>query len=57
MRLQLHMLASIGVVGVVYFIVRIIGKYTGATLGSIVARSTENNKKYLGLALTLASGR
>ncbi len=56
MRLQLHMLASIGVVGVVYFIVRIIGKYTGATLGSIVARSTENNKKYLGLALIPQAG-
>ncbi|OQC09739.1 MAG: Sodium/hydrogen exchanger family protein [Tenericutes bacterium ADurb.Bin087] len=56
MRLQLHMLASIGVVGVVYFIVRIIGKYVGATLGSAVARSSENNKKYLGLALIPQAG-
>lgn len=56
MRLQLNMLVEIGIVGVVYFIVRIIGKYAGASLGSVVARSTENNKKYLGLALIPQAG-
>ena len=56
MRLQLHALASIGVVGIVYFLTRIIGKYAGATLGSIVARSSDNNKKYLGLALIPQAG-
>ncbi len=56
MRLRLDMLASIGIVGVVYFIVRIIGKYAGASLGSVVARSTENNKKFLGLALVPQAG-
>lgn len=56
MRLQLHALASIGLVGIVYFITRIIGKYAGASLGSVVARSTENNKKYLGLALIPQAG-
>lgn len=56
MRLQLQALASIGLVGIVYFITRIIGKYAGASLGSVVARSTENNKKYLGLALIPQAG-
>ena len=56
MRLQLHMLASIGVVGVFYFITRIIGKYAGASLGSVVANSSENNKKFLGLALIPQAG-
>jgi len=56
MRLQLAALASIGAVGIVYFITRIIGKYGGATLGSIVAHSTPENKKYLGLALIPQAG-
>lgn len=56
MRLQFNMLVQIGIVGVVYFIVRIVGKYAGASLGSVVARSTENNKKYLGLALIPQAG-
>jgi len=56
MRLQLDMLASIGLIGIVYFVVRIIGKYAGASLGSIVSNSTTNNKKYLGLALIPQAG-
>lgn len=56
MRLQLSALASIGIIGVVYFITRIIGKYSGASLGSVVARSTPENKKYLGLALIPQAG-
>lgn len=56
MKLRLDMLASIGIIGVAYFIVRIIGKYAGASLGSVVARSTSNNKKFLGLALVPQAG-
>ncbi|MDY0214184.1 MAG: cation:proton antiporter [Bacilli bacterium] len=56
MRLQLQALASIGVVGIIYFITRIVGKYAGASLGSVVARSSDNNKKYLGLALIPQAG-
>lgn len=56
MKLQLDMLASIGLIGIVYFVVRIIGKYAGASLGSIVSNSTTNNKKYLGLALIPQAG-
>lgn len=56
MRLQLHMLLSMGIAGVVYFIVRIAGKYAGASLGSVVANSTPENKKYLGLALIPQAG-
>lgn len=56
MRLELSSLVEIGWIGVVYFLVRIAGKYSGASLGSIVADSTENNKKYLGLALIPQAG-
>lgn len=31
-------------------------KYIGATLGSVVANSTTNNKKYVGLALVPQAG-
>lgn len=51
MKLQIHMLASIGLIGTVYFFVRSIGKYGGASLGSVITNSTKNNKKYLGMAL------
>lgn len=56
MRLQLNMLLSMGIAGVVYFVVRILGKYAGASLGSVVANSTPENKKYLGLALIPQAG-
>lgn len=56
MSLNLGILVTLGLVGVVYFILRIFGKYLGATLGSIVAKSTSNNKKYLGLALIPQAG-
>lgn len=51
MKLQIHMLASIGLIGTAYFFVRTIGKYGGASLGSVITNSTTNNKKYLGMAL------
>lgn len=56
MRLDFATLGQIGIVGVAYFIVRIAGKYAGASLGSVVARSTEDNKKFLGLALIPQAG-
>ncbi len=56
MRLDFGMLISIGLAGVVYFVVRIIGKYGGASLGSVMAKSTPNNIKYLGLALIPQAG-
>lgn len=56
MRLNMQSLATAGIVGVVYFAVRIIGKYLGATLGGIAAGSTPEVKKYLGLALIPQAG-
>lgn len=56
MRLNLEILVDLGIAGVAYFLIRILGKYLGASLGSIVTNSTENNKKYLGLALIPQAG-
>lgn len=56
MRLNIQSLATAGIVGVVYFAIRIVGKYLGATLGGILAGSTPEVKKYLGLALIPQAG-
>lgn len=44
------------VVGVVYFVVRILGKYAGAYLGSAAARKEKETRLFLGLALIPQAG-
>lgn len=44
------------VVGAVYFLVRIIGKYGGAFLGCLVTRKPKNIRNYLGMALIPQAG-
>lgn len=56
MNLNILSLASVGIVGVVYFIVRVVGKYGGAFLGSLITKRSKEEKKYLGLALIPNAG-
>lgn len=56
MRLDITMLKSAGIIGLVYFIVRIIIKYIAAFIGSTVTRSARPIKLYLGLALIPQAG-
>ncbi|MFA5692665.1 MAG: cation:proton antiporter [Acholeplasmataceae bacterium] len=56
MRLDLTILLGLVGAGVAYFLIRIIGKYAGASLGSYLAKSTPENIKYLGLALIPQAG-
>ena len=44
------------VIGICYFIVRIIGKYGGAFLGGIITKKGKNVSYYLGLALIPQAG-
>jgi len=44
------------VIGIVYFIVRIIGKYAGAYIGSAIAGKPKEVKNYLGLGLIPQAG-
>ncbi len=44
------------VIGILYFIVRIIGKYSGAFLGCVVANKPKEVRNFLGLALTPQAG-
>ncbi len=47
---------SLLLVGVVYFIIRIFGKYSGAYLGCIAAKKDKKNRYCLGLALIPQAG-
>ena len=54
--LNVKILASVGIIGLVYLIVRSFGKYTGAYLGSVIGKADNNVKKYLGLTLLPQAG-
>ena len=49
-------LAAFGSIGVVYFLVRIVGKYAGAWLGCAAAGLEKSSRDYLGLALVPQAG-
>lgn len=54
--LNVPMLATAGVIGVVYFFTRIAGKYAGAWLGCLVSRASRETRRFLGLALVPQAG-
>jgi Kef-type K+ transport system membrane component KefB len=56
MRLDIPSLATAGIIGVVYFFVRIIGKYIGSYFGALVSHSDKSIRNYLGLALIPQAG-
>jgi Kef-type K+ transport system membrane component KefB len=47
---------SLAMVGVLYFIVRLVGKYVGAFIGSAVTGKSKEVRNYLGLALAPQAG-
>ena len=57
-RLELSVLRSEGVllIGIVYILVRCLGKYFGALFGSVVCNCGANVKKYLGITLFPQAG-
>ena len=55
-ELQLGVLPSIGVAGVLYVILRVAGKLGGASLGGALCKAEPSVKKYLGLALVPQAG-
>lgn len=56
MRLDVPSLVTGGIIGVTYFIVRIIGKYIGAYIGASLSNAEPEIRKYLGLALIPQAG-
>lgn len=56
MTLDLQVLGKVGIVGVSYFFIRIIGKYLGAYLGALMVGSSKPIRDYLGMALVPQAG-
>lgn len=56
MRLDVPALRAAGIVGIAYFLVRILGKYAGASLGGSLTHAPEPVRRYLGLALIPQAG-
>ena len=56
MKLDLQMLRVAGIMGVVYFFIRIVGKYLGAFAGASVLKMDKSIRNYLGLALCPQAG-
>lgn len=50
-RLQISLLAQVGLIGVVYTIARMAGKISGASFGAILTKSEPSVKKYIGFGL------
>ena len=55
-NLDVSALGAFGVVGIVYFLVRIVGKYAGAYLGCLITHEDKPIRNYLGLALIPQAG-
>ncbi len=55
-ELKLSVLPAVGVAGIIYIIVRVIGKMFGASFGAIICRTDKNTRKYLGPALIPQAG-
>lgn len=55
-ELNLSVLPSIGVVGIIYVLARVAGKMLGATLGAVVMKADDAVKKYLGPTLIPQAG-
>lgn len=56
MRLDLGALQTVGVIGVTYFAVRIVGKFLGSYLGAAMTSMPREVQRYLGLALIPQAG-
>lgn len=56
MRLSIPSLAAAGVIGVIYFLVRIAGKYAGSSIGASVIHASPEIRRYFGLALIPQAG-
>ena len=56
MRLDLAALSTVGIIGVSYFAVRIVGKFLGSWLGARMTGCTPEVRRYLGLALIPQAG-
>ena len=55
-ELDLTVLPSVGVIGILYLLLRCIGKWGGTMLGALCVHADDNIRKYLGLTLLPQAG-
>lgn len=55
-ELNLSTVASVGLVGIIYIVIRVVGKWVGASLGGIITKADSKVKKYLGPCLIPQAG-
>lgn len=55
-ELNVTVIASVGVIGIVYLVARSTGKYFGAMAGSFLTKADKNVRNYLGLSLLPQAG-
>ncbi len=55
-KLDISIIPSIGLIGVVYIVARVIGKYGGAWVGAALTKAPRAVRNYLGLALIPQAG-
>lgn len=55
-ELDLHVLSTVGILGLLYILARSFGKYFGARVGASVVKSEPKIRKYLGLTLLPQAG-
>lgn len=56
MELNLQVLTTVGLIGIIYIVGRVIGKVTGAYVGAVLSKAPSNVKKYLGFGLVPQAG-
>jgi Kef-type K+ transport system membrane component KefB len=54
--LNVAVLPSLGLLGVVYIVTRVVGKYVGAYVGCTISKTSPKIRKYLGLSLIPQAG-
>lgn len=54
--LKLNSVVAVGVVGMIYIVIRVLGKYLGALIGSKISKAGEKTTKYLGWCLLPQAG-
>lgn len=54
--LRLNAVVAVGVLGIIYIVIRVLGKYVGALIGSTISKSGAQTKKYLGWCLLPQAG-
>ena len=54
--LKLSVLPMVGLVGIIYIVLRVVGKVAGASVGAVMSNAPADVKKWLGYALVPQAG-